>query len=66
MWKLVEWVSKDIAKAFPKGMHGHKTPENNVVGLPGYQVIFQGKGGAFRSYVNKIKTSFNPLPKKIA
>ena len=34
----VERVRKDIVKAFPKGLYGHKTTENNAVGLLGYQV----------------------------
>ena len=37
--------------------------KNNVVGLLGYQV--KVKGGVFHSYAIKIKTGFDPLPKKL-
>jgi len=30
--------SKDMVKAFPKGLYGHKIAENDVVSLLGYQV----------------------------
>ena len=34
----VERVCKDVVMAFPKGLYSRKTPENNIVGLLGYQV----------------------------
>jgi len=65
----VEQVWKDIVKAFPKGLYEHKTAENNMVGLLGYQVkrILLSERGVYPIHTRtKLKASFDPLPKYFA
>ena len=59
----MERVCKDIAKAFSKGIYGRKTAEKQC-GWPSRLPGRSEKGACPIHMRTKLKTSFDPLPKK--